>query len=505
MKRKSAPNWISIRKGVQAVSLLFFIAAVVLVRKGQDLEWLIKLPVHLDPLLVISSTIASRKLITGTFITMLMLLLTLVLGRFWCGWLCPLGTTLDIFRLRKKEVHRIPGKLRNGKYITLAVILVGAFFGLQTLTWLDPITIFNRLLVTGMLPALDLVVTSLQNWFFPVSFLSGFVDWIDSTLRPGILPFEPFKFQNTAWILLLPAGIILLNTIAHRFWCRYLCPLGGFYGLISRFAVIKREVKSDACISCHACSQACPTATIDDNNGFCSDPAECTVCMNCISRCPTSANSFQTRLPQLTRFGYDPSRRQLLSGLGLTALAALFFRVAKVFRYKHIRPPGVDKEDFLSQCIRCGACYKVCPTNAIQPVSIGDEGLGSPELIPRIGYCDYSCNACGLVCPTQAIPALPLEEKRLVEIGKAVIYTDQCIAWAEHRDCIVCEEMCPIPQKAIYLKERTFQTRDDENIRVKLPFVDRDLCIGCGICENKCPVQGQAAIWVSPTGANDAL
>lgn len=505
MKSRIALNWTIIRKSVQVLSLVFFIAAVALVRKGQGLEWLIKMPVHVDPLLVISSTVASRKLAGDIIFTFLMLILTLVFGRFWCGWLCPLGTTLDIFRLRKKDGLRIPERLRNGKYISLAVSLVGAFFGLQIFPWLDPVTIFNRLLITILLPALDLAVTSLQTWLSPVSFLSGFVDWIDSTLRPGILPFEPFKFRDTAWILLLPAAIILLNAVAHRFWCRYICPLGGLYGLLSRFAVVNRMVNPEKCISCHACSQRCPTATIDDQHGFHSDPAECTVCMNCISRCPTSANSFKAGLPHFSKFGYDPARRQLLSGLGLTALAALFFRVAKVFRYKHIRPPGVDKEDFLSQCIRCGACYKVCPTNAIQPVSIGDEGLGSPELIPRIGYCDYSCNACGLVCPTQAIPALPLEEKRLVEIGKAVIYTDQCIAWAEHRDCIVCEEMCPIPQKAIYLKERTFQTRDDENIRVKLPFVDRDLCIGCGICENKCPVQGQAAIRVSPTGANDAL
>lgn len=505
MSTKKAVPWSIIRKGIQAISLVFFIAAVVFVRKGQDLEWLIKLPVNLDPLLVFSSSIASRKLADGIPIAALMLLLTLVFGRFWCGWLCPLGTTLDIFRFRKKDGINFPESLRNGKYIMLAVITLGAILGIQTVIWLDPVSIFNRFLVTGILPVFDFGVTSLQNWLYPIPFLSGFVDWLDIALRPGILPYEPAIFRNTAWILLLPAIIILLNIFAHRFWCRYLCPLGGLYGLLSRFSVFQRRVHSGKCISCQACSQVCPTATIDVHNGFRSDPAECTVCMDCISRCPAFANNFTAGKPGFSKFTYDPSRRQLFAGLGVSALAILFYRAARVFHFKPIRPPGVDQQGFLSQCNRCGACYKICPTNAIQPVSVGDEGLGSPELIPRIGYCDYSCNACGLVCPTQAIPALSLEQKRSTVIGKAVIYTDQCIAWAEHRDCIVCEEMCPIPHKAIYLQEAEFQSRDGGNIRVKLPFVDRELCIGCGICENKCPVAGEAAIRVSPPGTNDAL
>ena len=92
---------------------------------------------------------------------------------------------------------------------------------------------------------------------------------------------------------------------------------------------------------------------------------------------------------------------------------------------------------------------RACPTNALQPAVLeaGVQGVLTPVLIPRLGYCDYSCNACGQVCPVQAIPPLSLEEKRQQVIGKAYIDQNRCIAWSDHRDCIVCEEMCPLPRK----------------------------------------------------------
>jgi ferredoxin len=87
---------------------------------------------------------------------------------------------------------------------------------------------------------------------------------------------------------------------------------------------------------------------------------------------------------------------------------------------------------------------RVCPTGALQPAlsEAGLEGLWTPILLPRLGYCDFACNACGVVCPTQAIPLLSLEEKRQQVIGKAYIDENRCLAWADHIDCIVCEEMC---------------------------------------------------------------
>jgi ferredoxin len=126
----------------------------------------------------------------------------------------------------------------------------------------------------------------------------------------------------------------------------------------------------------------------------------------------------------------------------------------------------------------------------------GLEGLWTPVLVPRAGYCDYSCNACGQVCPVEAIPRLSLEEKRQRVIGQAHINEDRCIAWADHVDCIVCEEMCPVPDKAIVLEEAEVRTGDGERVTVQHPHVIRDRCIGCGICEYKCPVNGEAAIRV---------
>jgi NAD-dependent dihydropyrimidine dehydrogenase PreA subunit len=141
---------------------------------------------------------------------------------------------------------------------------------------------------------------------------------------------------------------------------------------------------------------------------------------------------------------------------------------------------------------------KVCPTSGLQPArdEAGAEGAWTPVLLARAGYCDYGCNACGQVCPSGAIPALTLEEKRAAVIGRATVNRNRCLPWASATPCIVCEEMCPKPDKAIRLEEAIVINSAGETITVQRPYVLRDACIGCGICENHCPLEGEAAIRV---------
>jgi len=167
-----------------------------------------------------------------------------------------------------------------------------------------------------------------------------------------------------------------------------------------------------------------------------------------------------------------------------------------------IRPPGVWETNSdvvaFTKCIRCNECIRVCPTGGLQPAVLdaGAAGLGSPILAPRLGYCDYSCNACGQVCPVQAIPPLSLDTKREQVIGLAYINQNRCIPWSDHVPCLVCEEMCPLPEKAIRLETLEVWDSGGKSVSLQLPHVLREVCIGCGICEYKCPVSGEAAIRV---------
>jgi ferredoxin len=145
---------------------------------------------------------------------------------------------------------------------------------------------------------------------------------------------------------------------------------------------------------------------------------------------------------------------------------------------------------------------KVCITNGLQPTlfEAGVEGIWTPVLVPRIGYCEYRCTLCGQVCPTDAIRKLPLEEKMKVKIGLAMIDPGRCLPWAHARPCIVCEEVCPTPKKAIWFEEKRVRDRNGKIMTLKQPHVDLELCIGCGICETKCPVLGKPAIYVINVG-----
>jgi MauM/NapG family ferredoxin protein len=165
-----------------------------------------------------------------------------------------------------------------------------------------------------------------------------------------------------------------------------------------------------------------------------------------------------------------------------------------------LRPPGVAGESvFLSTCLRCSECMKICPTSGLQPAwsEAGLTGFWTPVLTPRLGYCDYACNACGQVCPSGAIPSLDLETKQKQTIGIAVIDRDRCLPWSQDVPCAVCQEMCPVPKKAIVLTGgRMVPNAQGGENWLTFPVVRAARCIGCGICEYQCPVQGRSAVRV---------
>jgi ferredoxin len=362
-------------------------------------------------------------------------------------------------------------------------------------------TLLFRAVSSAVIPGFSFIITAAERQLYSISYLQTAVDIFDRVVRGSLLTEQPFFAPNLILVSML-LGLLALNALRPRFWCRYLCPLGALLGCLSRFAPIRYELDSKRCTRCQHCAKICPTGAISAQNDFECSSTECTMCLDCMYSCPTKAIAFRSRFRLASP--YNPQRRQLLMSLGSAMIGATLLHLAPGFPQKKpllIRPPGTSEEELLSKCIRCGECARVCPTGTIQP-SLSPahlEGLWTPALETRLGYCDYACTSCGQVCPTGAITKLSLEQKQTIIIGTAQIDKNRCIPYAEGGKCIVCEEMCPVPQKAIRLDEKTILHPSGEISRVLQPWVIPALCIGCGICEHQCPLNGEAAIHIYAT------
>jgi polyferredoxin len=510
-------RWRWARRAVQAFMLLLSLWLIIYSYRDLRGAWAADALLRLNPLAGLA-TILSGSGRTGpspwlVFLPgFVLLLLALDLGRLWCGWLCPLGTVIDVATPRRrrrsaasKEAPALGARAvaRKLKYGVLLVILFGALWGSLTLMILDPLTIWVRSVTTMILPGLHWLITRAEFLLYRVAWLHGPLDAIDAVLRGPILSHKQPIYGGVLLLAGLFGGVLALNLVAPRAWCRYLCPLGALYSLVSRASWLKRDV-SEACVDCGRCARECRMGTIDAGATYASNPGECILCMDCFADCPTSAIRLKRRPGLVWGRPYDPTRRQALGALGVSLGLLALWRIDRPAHQpddRRLRPPGAEEDRLLATCIRCGACLRTCPSHGLQPslTESGVEGLWTPILVPRLGHCEYTCTACGDICPTGAIPSLSLTEKRRAVIGKAYIDPELCIAWSGRGPCIVCEEMCPLPEKAIRLEEREASdtgTGAGYEFPIQVPIVQHDLCIGCGLCESKCPVVGQAAIRV---------
>lgn len=491
-----------LRQGTQIISfalfMFLFVQAIYLDRSPitSDLFY------RLDPLIAATATIAGRAVKAGLLYSLVNIAAALLCGRVWCGWICPFGSVLDLISPGSSKSD-VSDRWRTIKFLLFFALIIAAVLGNQTLAVLDPISILTRSMTAAIWPGLRFLAYGLESFLYNFEVLWPWLDRIHETVVLQIFQGIESVFTTSLPVFLFFAVIIGLNWITERFWCRYFCPLGGMLGLISRFSVFRRDV-NDACIACDQCTKVCPTSTIDAAADYASDPAECTVCFECAAECPTDAIHFPYQIPEWKSAGsreYDPSRRQVLATaagtLGVIALAGIE-PIRRRQPERLIRPPGATLTNFTAVCMRCGECVRVCPTQGLQPSLFegGWQNVFTPRLVPRLGYCSYNCDACIQTCPTGAISPISIEEKQNTPIGLASIDTDRCLPWAYDTLCSVCEEMCPLPEKAIELEEIEVARADGNPQTIFRPRVNREFCIGCGVCEYHCPTGGEAAIQV---------
>ena len=403
---------------------------------------------RLDPLLL-AAVWSGQGLPDWWWQPLILIGVTVAFGRVFCGWVCPVGGFLNTL------AELMPSGISKKHHLRQA-----ACGSLKQIRWYWLAAVLALLAAGSSLPLL----------LTPFHLISQSI-------------FE-FWQHRLPWLILLPVAFAVL--LFPRFWCVYICPTGLVLAGLSHWR--KRLIITNKCSQCQACRHVCPMDA--------ADPAgkkiiqDCILCLRCHEICPTAAvtwlsdSQVASGAGTATQSAYYPSRRIVIkaamTAAGAYALSPALMTTAHAAL---LRPPGaLAGAQFALACSRCGRCMKACPSQCLQPLPLaaGFTNYLSPVVIPRKARCEL-CMLCQEVCPTGAIARISEEQ---AAIGTAVLDNRRCLAWTEGKLCLVCREQCP--RQAVEIDEH------------KRPAINDDLCVGCGACENSCPLDEAAVIVVPP-------
>ncbi|HLO27214.1 MAG TPA: 4Fe-4S binding protein, partial [Geobacteraceae bacterium] len=275
-----------------------------------------------NPLTFATTTLAVKGWVPLLFPGLLVLVLTAFLGRFFCGWLCPLGTVLDLITGRIAKTAPVQWLKGGLKYWLLLPLLVASLLNLNLAGLLDPLAILVRALAFFLHPLVG--ETARSGWVGLYHVMGERRDMLApgyQLLKDYLLPFRETLYPLAFLSALVFAAIIWLERYETRNWCRNLCPLGTLLGLMARFSPFSR-VPARLCPDCKACAWLCPTSF--DRELL--QKEECILCMECRLHCPNQRVSFRLAGIKPAVGGPVMERRVFLGGLAGGLLLARLFR-----------------------------------------------------------------------------------------------------------------------------------------------------------------------------------
>ena len=416
----------------------------------------------------------------NSVVVIALVLLTLAFGRIYCSVICPLGILQDgisfIGRGKKKTPYKYHKELKWLRYGIWAAFVIVFVLGIQwAVALLAPYSAYGRM------------VESLKHPYLTTAIVAG--------------------------VTLIV--IVALSFRGGRTYCNSICPVGTTLSFFSRFAMFRPVIDTSKCVNCGLCGRKCKAMCIDTKNHKI-DYSRCIDCFDCIGNCNSGAikYKFAWKKKEIAGTvagndgkGADTGRRAFMAGTVMAVGAAALKGVDAVAqegkkldggfaeilpktpikRETPITPPGSKSvKDFYRRCTACQLCVAQCPNNVLRP-STDLNHLMQPEMGYENGFCRPECTRCSKVCPTGAILPISKEQKTQYHIGTAHVNVELCISATGKTHCGKCSTMCPTG--AILIVEGEGGHRR--------PTVAEEVCIGCGACEQYCPVRPISAITVN--------